>query len=260
MTTLSMARSAHTLEELLREADQLLRDARKKRKEADRIVEGSPAAGGDISPAMDELLKQATGDLLKAKDLIEPELRLREAAPATETVLKLASRDRSELATRLADIYGPLGGIARRRGEYQEALDFYEKGKELELNPAYGVKSTYNRVQWIVMKIFLDPSTLDKTNSEVEKAAQDTLRLLQESIVRDAWTSADVILLSAILRDRRQLRRAWNDLVETKPTEDVYKSGLLVLRDLAQRLPNNDTLQRAVSLYESGLSGNSSGS
>jgi tetratricopeptide (TPR) repeat protein len=252
---LSMARSEHTLEELLREADQLLRDARKKRKEADRVV-GSPVAGGDIPPATDELLKQATGDLLKAKDLIEPELRLREAAPATETVLKLASRDRSELATRLADSYGPLGGIARRRREYQEALDLYEKGKELELNPAYGVKSTYNRVQWIVMKIFLDPSTLDKTNSEVAKAAQDTLRLLQESIVRDAWTSADVILLSAILRDRRQLKRAWDDLVETKPTEDVYKSGLLVLRDLAQRLPNNQTLQQAVSLYESKVSDN----
>lgn len=223
-------------------------------------MEGSPGAGGafDIPPAMDVMLKGAAADLSKAKDLVEPELRLREATLATETISKLASRDRKELAMRLADSYGPLGGIARRRGEYRQALEFYRKGRELELNSAYEIKSTYNRVQWIVINILVDPSTLKEPESDVAKAAQDTLKLLQNNIVPDAWTSADVILLSAILGDRRQLRQAWNDLVETKPTEDVYKSGLLVLRDLAQRLPKNETLQHAVSLYESKVSDNSS--
>jgi hypothetical protein len=120
-------------------------------------------------------------------------------------------------------------------------------------HPTYEIKSTYNRVQWIVMQILVDSSSLARPDDEVMGHVRDMLKLLSGDIVQDAWTSADVILLSAIAGERRRLRRAWDKLVGTEPTEDVYKSGVLVLHDLAKRLPDNELLRYAIDLYKSKL-------
>jgi tetratricopeptide (TPR) repeat protein len=258
-----MARSEHTLEELLREADKLIRAARKKRKEADDLTRhaedaeqsSGPGKALDARSAVERALAEAEADLSAAVRVLEPELRDREANLVTASPSMAASEDRKELALRLADCYGPLGGIARRARDYRRALEFYGKGRELEMNAAYEIKSTYNRVQWIVMQILVDPSSLSRPDGEVIERASGMLELLSENIVQDAWTSADVILLSAILGDRRRLRRAWDTLVETNPTEDVYKSGLLVLHNLAKRLPDNELLRDAIDLYKSKLPG-----
>jgi hypothetical protein len=256
-----MPHSEPTLEELLREPDRLIRAARNKRKEADVLTrqaedaeQGSGAANTlDTRSAVESALAEAEADLSAAARLLEPELQHREAHLGTASRSMAASEDRKKLAVRLADCYGPLGGIARRAGDYRRALELYEKGSELERNSAYEIKSTYNRVQWIVVQILIDPSSLSRSDSEVIERARGMLDLLSENLVPDAWTSADVFLLSTILGDRRRLRRAWDSLIETEPTEDVYKSGLLVLQDLAKKLPDNELLRYAIDLYKSKL-------
>ena len=256
-----MAHAETTLEELLQKADKLIRDARNRRKEADalsRRAEGAkqgtdPGEASDVRSGREKALAEAGADYAAAVRLLEPELQRRESLLATASSSMVASDDRKELAVRLADCHGSLGGIARRADDYRGALEFYGKGRDLEANAAYEIKSTYNRVQWIVLQILVDPSSVSRPGTQVIERARGMLDLLSESIVQDVWTSADVVLLSAILEDRRRLRRAWDSLVGNEPTEDVYKSGLLVLNDLAKAWSSNEVLASAVDLYRSKL-------
>jgi tetratricopeptide (TPR) repeat protein len=249
-----MTQPEEPLEYLLHEADRLIRQARKERKEADVLTTGSEDSSSQSEFAKPRVaLLAAERSLIEAVNLLEPELRLREAKLVARSLSIAASEDRKELAVRLADCYGPLGGIARRLGDYQRAAEFYGKGKDLEQNAAYEIKSTYNRVQWIVAHILQNPASISHEDGELVNYAKDVLALLRDGIVQDAWTSADILLLSAILGDRRSLRRAWKTLVDAKPIPDVYKSGLLVLSEVSAKLPGNELLPYAVDQYRSQL-------
>ena len=254
-----MTQSGPTLEELLRSADTLIREARRKRKEADRLLReteeaSAPGRGQDPNrtAALQQALADAKADLSAAVDLLEPELRRRESGLTTTLRSMGALEDRKDLAVRLADCYGSLGGIARRASDHGLALELYRKGRDLEMNSAYGIKSTYNRVQWIVMQVLVDPSSVS-SDSELAGHTRGLLELLSGGTVQDAWTSADILLLAAISDDRRRLRRAWDALVASHPAADVYKSGLLVLQDLAVKVPGNALLLYAIDLYRSQL-------
>ena len=163
------------------------------------------------------------------------------------------------MALRLADCYGSLGGIARRKNDHRGALEWYDKDREVEADPAYEITSTYNRVQSIVMQILVDQSSLSRAAGDLIGRTRSLLDLLSGILLPDAWTSADIILLAVISGNRRRLRRGWDALIDNEPTDDVYKSGLLVLKDLEGKLSDNALLSHAIGLYESKVSGRSSG-
>jgi hypothetical protein len=229
-----MVNPDRSLEDLLLEADDLILQARSARKKSDFVT--------------------AERALSAAIALLEPELRGREAHLGTIATAMGASEDRKALAVRLADCYGPLGGIARRAGDFQKAFELYSKGRNLELQEGYDIASTYNRVQWIVAQILIDPTSIADPGGSLAEQAKAMLKLLDQSIVKDAWTSADVLLLAALLDDRRGARKAWNALVAARPIRDVYESGLPVLQALAARLPGNEPLSDAIRNYQSQLS------
>jgi hypothetical protein len=228
-----MVRPDPNLEALLREADDLMRQARGARKNHDYDV--------------------AESALHKAAGLLEPELHDREIHLGDTANVMGASEDRRALAVRLADCFGPLGGIARRRGDYRCAYKLYAKGRELELNEAYNIQSTYNRIQWIVAQILIDPASISNPDGTLATEANEILKLLSRSSDKDPWASADVLLLSSILKDRRRARGAWSDLVDARPIQDVYESGLPVLCELAGKLPDNDLLRDTIAKYRSKL-------
>lgn len=234
-----MARSDPDLEGLLRKADDLMRQARRARKEHDYAL--------------------AESALCEAARLLEPELHDREVYLGNIANVMGASEDRRALAVRLADCFGPLGGIARRRGDYRSAYELYSKGRELELNEAYDIQSTYNRIQWIVAQILIDPGLISNPDGTLATEANEMLKLLSRSSVKDPWASADVLLLSSILKDKKRAREAWDSLVDARPIRDVYESGLPVLCDVAGKLPDNELLRDAIAKYESKLKVESAG-
>jgi tetratricopeptide (TPR) repeat protein len=245
-----MPDSNNTLDDILRETDSLLGRARTLRLEADRFAEQlaakKDAAGADITEATPQsVYEKAEAPLLEAVSLLQPALSARDAlwvgSESTE-----ASEDRKKLADKLADIYGQLGGLARRAGDLAHALDFYTKGRMLEENPAYRIRTTYNRVQAIVLQLLVDPSTIE--DIKLLEQARSVRRM--PGLDNGPWGNADTVLLSAILGDRQMMREAWQVLVDSRPSQKVFSSGILVLSSLVERLPENALLNRARALYQ----------
>jgi hypothetical protein len=182
------------------------------------------------------------------------ERALREAIPLLraelddrEAIFPTGSDATKAVAAQLADCWGSLGGILRRLGNDAAALESYRQGKDLEMNEAYQIESTYNRIQWIVLRVLANPDVL---HDPKEQRFTSELAALQRRKASDAWAWADVLLL-AILSDNNPLAiEAFNAIDTASTIDDVYKSGLPVLERLASVVPDHEGLQRAIRKYK----------
>jgi hypothetical protein len=176
-----MRRPESTLEELLSEVDDLLTQARSSRRAWSRFSREAEIASqnadlpkaAECQSAAEAALTEAEKSLTRAMLELEWELREREADPGAKPTDMAASEDRKQLAIRLADCYGPLGGIARRRSDYRHAVELYAKGSDLERSNVYGITSTYNRVQWIVSRILLDPASITDPDDDLDRQTRE---------------------------------------------------------------------------------------
>jgi hypothetical protein len=211
-------------------AEQFQRLAREKRAEGDLDAAGT-------------LLEETIKSLLPEHQRLEQQQDLTPDGVASEPARRVADL--------LADSYGSLAGIRRRRGLEAQALDLYGEGKKLEEDDRYRISSTYNSVQWLVLSILLKPgfaatSLLDevrKMQPKVERAAR----------AGDPWRYADLALLALVADDRDDAFDALDVMKSLNPVEDVYKSGLPVIERLLAVLPEHTALHDARDWYASQL-------
>ncbi len=250
-----------TLTELLSKVDSLLTQARTARKTWDDQVLGLERArihsGGEapvaIQPGSRAALDDAETKLSSALHDLRTELRMREEGRGAAGANMPASEDRRQLAVRLADCYGSLGGIARRKGDFRHAVEMYGKGTDLEQSSPYGIAASYNRVQSIVARILLDPASIMDPDGQLGRHASQLLDEILGDPSRDPWASADAYLLALIVGRRRIERDEWRKLDKSGAIDDVFKSGLLVLIELSRALPRHDRLREAIANYDSKL-------
>jgi tetratricopeptide (TPR) repeat protein len=160
-----------------------------------------------------------------------------------------APQDVRELSVQLADCYGSLGGILRRDGKLQDALEFYRKGKELEQDEAYRINNTYNQLQWLILRILLAPQFDQLTRDELQKVLQTLRRQIATDRQQDPWAYSDVGLLCTLLGDRAGAEAAWDRMDAVNPISGVYSSGLRVFEELAKGLPDNALLKEAMTRF-----------
>jgi tetratricopeptide (TPR) repeat protein len=195
------------------------------------------------------------GRLDSAGDALRQAIRMLEQERAQREVVHLsksepAPQDLRDLVVQLADCYGSLAGVLRRAGELQQALDFYRKGKELEQNEAYRIKNTYNQIQWLILRVLLDPGLIagrdEPTRQELNRALQTLRQQIATDRQQDPWAYSDVGLLQVLLGDQIAADNAWDRMDSLHPIPSVYRSGLPVLQELAKVLPDNGGLRDAV--------------
>ncbi|MFN7922294.1 MAG: tetratricopeptide repeat protein [Bryobacteraceae bacterium] len=211
----------------------------------DLVLDIEPLQAAALVARKRNKLSDAEASLRKAIKILEAELSRHDLERYKD--VSSAPEDIREAADRLADCYGSLAGILRRQGQVDEALQFYEKGKKLEEREEFLIKSTYNRVQWIVTSLQQRPPADGKLGADVASTIASVRELIGPS--DDPWISADRALLAALDGDKKATIDVLDALGATKPIKDVYKSGLPVVQRLHKLLPGNAALAQAESWY-----------
>lgn len=183
-----------------------------------------------------------------------------EAIPLAEKELATADATaKPELAVKLADCYGLLGGCYRRwalktqdgqtgKRRLVESVKSYKRGQEVEAVKEYGIASTYNVLNSAVSLILLDPRYLtDPASADdyPEIASSDARADLQrvrgemESQTQrdDVWFLADQVLVRLLLNendpDPKEVYSLFLNPERTYP-DYVYESMLSTLVPLAK--------------------------
>jgi hypothetical protein len=218
---------AQTVAQTLREVEDLKRRSRRAREQ------------GKLDLAADALRR--------AIELVEPQIASH--SESSKDFDGFTSQNLRDLALQLADCYGSLAGIRRRQNDLAGALEFYAKGRALEQNKAYGINSTYNQVQWLVIQVLLDRGLVVNEDAEFRNEISKVLAVFSEQIGKDPqdpWLRSDKGLLQTLLGQETEAQRSWREMDAASPLPAVYKSGLAVLEELSKALPDHRGLNEAI--------------
>jgi hypothetical protein len=191
---------------------------------------------GDFEGAI-KLLSQARGEL-------ESELRDLEPKRADSNA---PGRFEQEVAAQLAHILGSMGGVYRRAKNYRASIASYDAGEKFE-NPEapYEIVNSYNLVQRLVSRVFLNPRAVDEPEVIVEglplaKALDSARREIERQLTgkrrHDEYAAADLAVVALLRGDAD-----WRDkldaflFAEPKPQPYAVQATLDVLEELQGRL------------------------
>jgi tetratricopeptide (TPR) repeat protein len=173
-------------------------------------------------------LEQAMEQQEQAVELLERQLEQLDGDP------DVLPDELVEAVRRLSDHYGRLGGIYRRAGRVDEAVDTYRKGMELERR--YRLDDSYNRTNWIALQVLEDPDQLPALAGHIEDAVS-LIGAQVEGPRRDQWWAwADYGLVSLLGNRVPEARRAYDRFRRTGARRVDYESVLGLLRLLRDRL------------------------
>ena len=152
--------------------------------------------------------------------------------PGQETAIE--DGEPHEAARKLADHYGRLGGVYRRAGQLESALDSYIRGTELEQD--WQLDDSYNRTNAIILTLLVDPGRMPALIGEIEQAAE-LVRSQVDRTRRDQWWAwADLGVLSLLDGRQRDALWAYDHFAGTGARRGDYESTLTVLRELRTSL------------------------
>lgn len=237
-----------SVRDVLCRADVFVGRARDRRDQADKALQAASApqpAQSVIEPAV--ALMRAQRLLCCAVRLLQTALGPQDDDDAESGEPRIVTKEQQQLAAKLADVHGSLGGIARRDGQLDRALQHYHAGAALERDPAYEIQSTYNRGQAIVLQLLIDPAQRDAATWKRE-ANQLLLRLCARADP-DVWAAANIVLVAALLGDQDRFENGLAALHRGEPSHDVFSSGLRVLQELQEAMPPTWLLDEAVAWY-----------
>jgi tetratricopeptide (TPR) repeat protein len=142
--------------------------------------------------------------------------------------------ERKEYAHRLSDNWGKLGGIYRRADMITEAIEAYEKGKEIEQEN--GLDDSYNLTNWIVLQVLDDPARLPGLRKEI-KGAIDLIQVqVQGSRRKQWWAWADLGLLYHLDGRVKEARQAYRRFEQAGARPADCRSVLDVVRPVKERV------------------------
>jgi tetratricopeptide (TPR) repeat protein len=150
------------------------------------------------------------------------------------------STSRSAVAKALADAYGMLGGVERRDGELDAALEAYRKGMNLEQDPAYSIIDSYNLVNFLVVSILALPEKFEALREQVQHAADVVADQVRGERRDQWWAWADYALLSLLTDDEDTAAYAYERFARCGPGPSDYRSVGDVLRTVSAALHQVD--------------------
>ena len=146
------------------------------------------------------------------------------------------------IAEKLADCYGICGGLAYRRGKeyFKDSLEYYQKGREIELNKRYRISNSYNLVNVIVLKILIQSGLSPEIKSELEQARSFVGRQIDGERQDQWWAWADLGLLNLLLQNTEQAEQAYQQFWKKGANQDDFNSSRLTLQNCADALSGYD--------------------
>lgn len=201
------------------DADKILTDVRGLKTRATALRNRGNPEGG-LEPLAD------------AVRLLEPAVAAAATKPDPDARL-------SELRKELADAYGMMGGLERRRNRLAEALALYRKGSELEaLDPG----SSYNLGNAIVLSITVERQ--DPGTSPLKEQIAALMQILQPRVQgRNAvradewWAWSDLGQAYLLSGQVDRAAKAYERGLESGPAAGDIKRSAALLGELATALP-----------------------
>ena len=143
--------------------------------------------------------------------------------------------DLMEIARELVEAYGARGGMLRRLGDSEAALESYRKGAEVEENLVH--RSTYNRVNAIKLALLSGASSLDDLSGDISHLEKLLTRHFSEhqELSDSGWAWADLGDCRALLGDVPGAESAYRTFTE-KAGSSAPNATLEVLRQICDKL------------------------
>ena len=189
------------------------------------------------SETFDETIRTARLNRRKG-DALASRHRDEEALKAYEVALRALNHE-LELGTSskpdAAELYGMLGGLLRRAGRLDEALDSYRLGGAIEKEA--GLATTYNRSNAIKLGLIAGAATLDDLRSDLDELRVAIERTIRENehAASDAWTYADLGDTWLLVGDVPRAIDAYRTFNE-RARSDSARTTLSVLHEIGTAL------------------------
>jgi hypothetical protein len=156
---------------------------------------------------------------------------IKQFAAVYEAALHQGSEtDKRKSAHKLSDQHGRLGGILRRAGLAQEALNSYVAGCKLEDD--WQLDDSYNRTNRIVLSLLVGDQTPTDLRAEVSRVEAIVRKQVDGTRRRQWWAWADLGLLSLVNGDVSGALWAYENFRREGARPSDYRSTLSVLREL----------------------------
>lgn len=141
----------------------------------------------------------------------------------------------SDVAADAAELFGLRGGLLRRLGRLDEALESYRHGADIEY--AYDLPSTYDRTNAIKLELIMGHRTIEQLKLELERLQDMQSRRLStdERAADDAWAWADLGDIRLLLGDDVGAESAYRTF-KAKARTDSPAVTLSVIREIAYAL------------------------
>jgi hypothetical protein len=174
-------------------------------------------------------------------------------------------RLQQDVAEKLADLYGMLGGTLGEEGDLIRAIQAYDAGFEYESDQRYGIKSSYNALNRLITRILFNPRSLtDPTllrsgpSPAFLSVSQELINLrsrLENEVTGsrsdDFWAAGDLALVCALIGDDEGAAKAVMLFDTRKPPPSAYEAyvrSVMALADLDT--PRKLSLQRLQVLFD----------
>lgn len=181
-------------------------------------------------------LSRRKGDALASRN------RVVDASKAYEAGLNALDREldaETSSSVDAAELWGMRGGLLRRMGRLDDALESYASGADIEVGDE--LATTYNRGNKIKLALVAGRATLDEVQPDLidlRSAIEQTISE-NERAASDAWTYADLgdtlLLLGDVLR-AIDCYRTFNERART----DSPTTTLSVLHEIREALEGHD--------------------
>lgn len=207
-----------------------------------------------------EEARRLKAEAMDARDLgnFERALRLLERAErALRSVLdelrgkrdsqEAPGRQETAVANQLVHILGSKGGVLRRKGDFALAAHAYDSGHDLERpQSGYGIVNSYNLVQRLVARVFLEPWAVAndltveglKVRDELVRAREEVDRQKSGPRSNDEYAAADHVVVLLLLGDP-DLDRSLEDFLMSRPEPYAVQVTQELLEHLGDRLASS---------------------
>lgn len=193
-----------------------------------------------ISPTFDETVRIAKFSRRKG-DALGSRGRLVDASKAYEAGVNALDRELSAETSSpvdAAELWGMRGGLLRRMGRLDDALESYTSGADIEVGDE--LATTYNRGNKIKLALVVGRATLDELQADLidlRSAIEQTISE-NERMASDAWTYADLgdtLLLLGDVSRAIDCYRTFNERART----DSPTTTLSVLHEIREALESH---------------------